>query len=98
MNFRGLFWHKVATSATDLPIDEPTLPRRRKLPRRFDDDSAPTFHVMVEDHYRVIYFEALNLITSCIDKRFNQPSYKTYANIDALFVKAAAAQPYEEEL
>ena len=73
-----LFWHKVATSAADLPIDEPTLPRHRKLPHRFDDGSAPTFHVTVKDHYRVIYFEALDLITSCIDECFNQPGYKTY--------------------
>ena len=93
-----LFWQKVAISAADLPIDEPALPRRRKRPCRFDDGSAPTFHVTVEEHYRVIYFEALDFITHCIDERFNQPGYKTYTNIEALLLKAAAAQPYEEEL
>ena len=46
----------------------------------------------------MIYFEALDLITHCIDERFNQPGYKTYTNIEALLLKAAAAQPYEEEL
>lgn len=93
-----LFWKKVTSSAGDLPIDEPTLPRRRKLPRRFDDGCAPTFHVTVEDHYRVIYFEALDLITSRIDDRFNQPGYQTYAKVESLLLKAAAAQEYEEEL
>ena len=93
-----LYWKKVTTSAGDLPIDEPTLRRRHKLPRRFDDGSASTYHVTVEDHYRVIYFEALDLITSRIDDRFNQPGYKTFAKVEALLLKAAAAQAYEEEL
>ena len=53
---------------------------------------------MVEDHYRVIYFEALDLSTSCIKDRFNQPGYKSYAKVQALLLKAAAAKPYEEEL
>ena len=74
------------------------LPRRRKVPRRLNDGSAPTLHKTVEDHYRVTYFEALDLITSCIEDRFNQPGYKTYANIQALLLKAAASEPYEEEL
>ena len=72
------------------------LPRRRKVPRRLDDGSAPTLHKTVEDHYRVTYFEALDLITSCIEDHFNQPGYKTYANVQALLLKAAASEPYEE--
>jgi len=48
----------------------------------------------VEDHYRVIYFEALDLITSSIEDRFNQPGYKTYEKVQALLLKAAAAKPY----
>ena len=93
-----LFWQKITASAEDLHVDKPALPRRRKVPRRLDDGSAPTLHKTVEDHYRVIYFEALDLITSCIEDRFNQPGYKTYANVQALLLKAAASEPYEEEL
>ena len=90
-----LFWQRITTSAEDLHVDKPALPRRRKAPRRLDDGSAPTFHVSVEDHYRAIYFKALDII---IEDRFNQPGYKTYGNVQALLLKAAAAQPYEEEL
>ena len=86
-----LFWQKITTSAEDLHVDKPALPRRRKVPRRLDDGSAPTLHKTVEDHYRVIYFEALDLITSCIEDRFNQHGYKTYANVQALLLKAAAS-------
>lgn len=52
----------------------------------------------VEDHYRAIYFEALDLLTACIKDRFNQLGYKTYGKVQALLLKAATSQPYEEEL
>ena len=55
-----LFWHKVTVSAENLHVDKPALPRCRKAPRRLDDGSAPVFHVRVEDHYQLIYFEALD--------------------------------------
>lgn len=89
---------KTTAAASDLDIDEPTLPRRRKVPRRIDEGSTPTFHEKVEDYYRVIYFEALDLAISCIESRFDQPGYKTYGKVETLLLKAAASKPYNEEL
>ena len=88
-----LFWKKITALAEELDVDQPVLPHRRKAPRRLDDGSTPTFHVTVEDHYRVIYFEALDLVTSGIVDRYNQPGYKTYGKVQALLLKAAAAEP-----
>ena len=93
-----LFWQRVCASAEEVDVDKPILPRRRKLPRRLDDGAAPTVHATVEEHYRVIYFEAVDLITSCVSNRFDQPSYKTYAKVQNILLKAATSQPYEEEL
>ena len=93
-----MFWHRVGDSSGALGVDRATLPRRRKIPRRLDDGAAPAFPETVEEHYRVIYFEALDLITSCIKDRFNQPGYKTYGKVQALLLKAATSKPYEEEL
>lgn len=94
----GMFWQRVCDSSKLLDVDKPALPRRRKLPRRLDDGSAPSFPVTVEEHYRVIYFEALDLITSCIKDHFNQPGFKVYGKVQALLLKAATCQPSEEEL
>ena len=93
-----LFWQKTTTSAEGLHVEKPTLPRRRKVPRRLDDGSAASFHVTVEEHYRVAYFEALDLIVLCIEDHFNQPGYKTYCKVQTLLLKAAASEPYENEL
>ena len=59
---------------------------------------SPTFHNTVEEHYLVLYFEALDLIIACITGCFDQPGYKTYSKVEALLIKAAETQPREEEL
>ena len=50
------FDQKICASCDELDIQKPTLPCRRKVPRRLDDGAAPTFHDTVEEHYRVTYF------------------------------------------
>ena len=93
------FWQRACASAQELDVNDPALPRRRKAPCRIDDGTAPaTFPETVEDHYRALYFEALDLVTSCISDRFDQPGYKTYGQVEALLLKAATSQPYDEEL
>lgn len=71
-----LFWQKITASAEDLDADKPTLLRPRKAPWHLDGGSASTFHMTVEDHYRAVYFEVPDLITSCIEDHFNQRGYR----------------------
>ena len=41
----NLFWEKVTKMANDLDVDEPKLPRKRKVPRRYDTGEAEAeFH------------------------------------------------------
>lgn len=53
------FWQKFHTSSVDNEIKLPTLSRRHKAPRHIDDGSDPSFHNTVEEHYHILYFEAL---------------------------------------
>ena len=46
---------------------------------------------------RHTYYEALDLIVSCIKARYDQPGYKLYSNLEALLVKAAKKEKYNEE-
>ena len=63
--------------AEHLNVSEPVLPTKRKAPRRTEiGEGTGDFHTTVVDHYRVIYFEAMDLIIQCIDDRFDQPGYK----------------------
>ena len=42
------------------------------------------FPVTPEQVYRRIYFEALDLIVSSIEERFDQPSFKAYSDMESL--------------
>ena len=69
-----LFWEKVTKMASELDIDEATLSRKRKVPRRYDSGHAEAeFPSTPKDHYRQVYFEAVDLIIQNITERFNQP-------------------------
>jgi hypothetical protein len=93
-----LFWEKTTRQADHLGVKEPELPRRRKRPRRYEDDGASSgdFQETVEGLYRCIYYEALDLVICGIEARFNQPGYKVYSNLETLLMKAAKCEEYDE--
>ena len=94
-----LFWFKVTKIANKLDVEEPQPPRRRKTPRRFETGNAqPEFPSTVEDHYRRIYFEALDLVLQGIKERFDQPGYRIYCKLECLLLKAAQNTNYSDEL
>ena len=61
-----LFWQKCVLEANHLQVSKPTLPRRRNVPRRFDEGKVDNYVYpsTPEDHYRQIYFEAIDLIVN----------------------------------
>ena len=82
LNF-ALFWSKVTKKATQLNIDEPALPRKRKRTVRYESgNAAPEFHTSIEGYYRQAYFEVLDVICSTIEDRFRQPGYQLRLNIN----------------
>ena len=95
----NLFWTNVIQKSEQLGVDEPRLPRKRKTPRRFDDGrSAGDFASTPKTHYKVIYFEALDLIISCIKDRFDQPGFHIYQSLETLLIKSSKQQEFDNEL
>ena len=94
-----LFWQKVVMTKEQVDVDEPQLPRRRKLPRRFEQGNAPAeFAVSPKDEYRRVYFEALDLAVTSICSRFDQKGFKTFCTVEQLPFKACGGQCFTEEL
>ena len=84
------FWDSVQTKLNDVDVGEPVLPRRRKTPRRLEVGSGePHFPETVQDYYRAQYFEALDLLISCIKDRFDQPGYRIYSKLETLVLNAS---------
>ena len=65
-----LLFETVKRDCDRLDTDQPTLARKRKAPKRFevgegDGYQSPT----VQDHFRMIYYEALDFAVSSIQER-----------------------------
>ena len=83
-------------------MNEPQLPRRRKAPRRIEEWVSGTaqaeFPTTVEAHYRAVYYEALDLVTSCIKTLFDQEDYKIHSACESLLLKTATCENFTDEL
>ena len=92
-----LFFSLVEKVRQQTGCDEPVLPRKRKAPKHLEVGSAEGFHsVSVQEHYRRLYFEALDLVITGITDRFDQPGYVVYKNLEGLLVKAANNTPCDD--
>ena len=95
----SLFWKKVESMASSVTVGEPQLPRRRRLPTRYEDGMGSyEFHDSPMLHYRQLYYEAIDIIVSCLKDRFDQPGYQIYSNLEQLLSKACQGKEYDEEL
>ena len=94
-----MLWEKVEKARDQLDVDEPQLARRRKVPKRYEQGSAPAeFAVSVKEEYRRVYFEALDLAMTTIHSRFDQKGFKTFSNVEQLLFKACGGPCFNEEL
>ena len=95
----NLFWETVTHKANALEVSEPSLPRRRKRPARYESGSAtPEFVDNAQDYFLQIYFNAIDTVTACIKRRFDQPGYKIYDQVEQMLVNAANGKPCEKNL
>ena len=54
-------------------VSAPLLAQKRQRPARyFVGDALAEFYESAEEHYRRIYFEAIDTVVKCIESRFNQ--------------------------
>ena len=86
--------------------EEPTLPRKRKRPNysiltyiegheNGKEDYHPNSPV---DHFKQIYFDALDNIINAIKDRFDQPGYQIFSDVEQLLLKAISKESYGDEL
>ena len=68
--------------ATALDISEPAMPRKRKIPKRFETGTAEDESLaMVDQHHWKIYFEAFDLIFNCIKNHFDRKGFKVLSSL-----------------
>ena len=93
------FFDLIESLCTSAGVEQPSLPRKRKVPRRIDDgNGGDYFSETVEEHYVLQYFEAIDLAVSSIKDRFDQPGYAVYRNLEELLLRGAAGSDFSEQL
>ena len=94
-----LFYQRVLVDQKRFKVNPPTLPRKRRAPRRIEIGSSDgDHHSSPYDFFRMVYYEALDLATTSITERFDQPGYKVYQNLEALVLKVCGGEKYDEHL
>lgn len=94
-----LFWANVLLQQDQMGINDPALPRKRKVPARLEVGTSESHYPLTpKDLYRQEYFQCLDLIGSYIKDRFNQPGYNTLKQVENLVIKSARKEDYHAEL
>ena len=66
------------------------------MPLRYEDGLASChFHDTPKVYYRQLYFEAVDNSIESLKKRFDQPGYHMYSNLEQLLIKAVMKENYE---
>ena len=55
-------------------------------------------YVRMKDHYRCIYFEAIDLIVYTIEQCFCEPSFAAFEKMESLLLKGINGESYKAEL
>ena len=80
-------------------MNGPVLPRKKKAPKRFDNNTETYYHSPdVKSYFRQRYYEALDQATNGIRNRFDQSDYKQYKSIQETFFKAFSGKDYSSEM
>lgn len=84
-----LYFLNVKKQAKIHGLPEPSLPRHRNVPKRFEVGSGQSHQPSsAEEYFRRLYYEAIDLVTNAITQRFNQPGFKAYSIMETLLLNA----------
>lgn len=93
-----MFWDLTNQKAKNLDLNEPVLPRKRKIPQRYGDSSECFNHSTVKEMYRQFYFESYDHVINGIKKRFDQPDFQMYAAMQNILLYAIKGKDVRNEM
>ena len=104
-----LFFDLAKQKSKRYDVEDPILPRKRRKPKysilQYVDgheeasrDTEAFSPSTAEDHYRFIYFEAIDTVVMAVKERFEQASFKLFSSIEQLLLKAVNGESYQMEM
>ena len=94
-----MFFEKVRAPKRKLEINDPKLPKKRKVSSHYEEGEAPAqFVSTVEEHYRQIFCQVV-MVVSCIRDRIQQKDYiETLQAMEILLLKVFHEEDFDHEL
>ena len=92
-----MFFGKVRASKRKLEINDRKLPKKRKV---YEEGEVPAeFVSTVEEHYHQIFYQAVDMVVSCIRNRIQQKDYiATFQAMEILLLKVFGKEDFVHEL
>lgn len=88
-------WQKSLQAVGNFGLDEPQIPRQRKVPRRLDSGTSETFKFETPKvFYRKSYFEVFDQLVASLKSRFDNDSARFFK----LLERFAVGQPEDVEV
>jgi hypothetical protein len=86
-----LHWHNASATAARLCLEEPSISRRHRVPRRLKECSIDTVYVPLspKDEFHSIYFEILDVLRTELDERFKSNHSDVLIALERLLTDAA---------
>lgn len=92
-------WLKAYDLATTLNLEQPTLPRKKRVPLRIDDGlSSGDHHATVQSLYRMNYYEALDTIVTQLANRFSENDLSPLLNIESLLLSKSVESELQQKV
>ena len=79
------FWAAEHVSS-ELDLEPPQFPRKRKVPKRFDEGSSVDYPDSPEAVHRPIYFQLIDLIESELKERFSSNNHEALIAVENLLM------------
>ena len=81
------FFDSVTEESTDT-TDIPKLPRKCKVPRRFDNGTRQQHHFKSPtEYFRQQYFQVFDVLIQELERRFDQESFHLLQDLETIFVE-----------
>ena len=92
------FWNQLRSEVSQLHVEEPTLPRKRKKPKCFDESVSHHLYETPKDLYRRTHFEAWDNVIQGIEERFQQKDFLIYRNVQDIFLNTINEKDNSQQL
>lgn len=81
----NLFYDLVLQEAAEKGLQQPTLPRQRKIPRRIDNGSE-NHTSSPKEFFHCRYFEVLDVLKGELTRRFDQPTFAILREMEKISI------------